>query len=256
VRIASWNINSIRVREDLLLDWVRRVEPDVLCLQETKVVDDEFPTDELMRLGYAVAMSGQPSYNGVAILAKRPISAIRIGLAGEGPTAERRAIAATVGGVRVLNVYVPNGKSIESPSFVEKLRWLERLRLTLDTLESADTPLVLCGDFNICRDDRDVYAPDLYRGQLHFHPDEQRALNRVLDFGLVDTFRERHAEGARYSFWDYRAAAFRRNEGMRIDYVFASRALLPRLKDCDIDNEPRHADKPSDHTPVVADFTD
>ncbi len=243
-------MNSIRIREQQLLAWLQRVEPDVICMQETKVVDDEFPTDELMRLGYEVAMAGQPSYNGVAIAARRPIRDVRIGLLGES-NAEQRAIAATIDGIRILNVYVPNGKSVTSPSFLEKLSWLERLRLTLDTNESPEAPLLLCGDFNVARDERDVHAPELYRGQLHFHPDERRALERVLEFGLIDAVRERHAEGGLYSFWDYRSGAFQRNEGLRIDYAFITKALLPRLGRADIDVTPRQGEKPSDHAPLL-----
>jgi exodeoxyribonuclease-3 len=208
-----------------------------------------------MRLGYAVAMVGQPSYNGVAIAARLPIRNVRVGLANEPGTADCRAISATIGDVRVVNVYVPNGKSVGSPSFLEKLSWLERLRLTLDTQESADQPLVLCGDFNIARDERDVYAPELYRGKLHFHPDEQRALERVLDFGLVDAFRERHQQGGLYSWWDYRSGAFFRDEGLRIDYAFVTRPLLPRLGAVSIDVEPRRAEKPSDHAPVLLELS-
>ena len=256
MRLATYNINSIRMREIQLLDWIRKASPDVVCLQETKVEDDDFPTDELMRLGYAVAMAGQPTYNGVAIVARLPIKDVRIGLVGDLPNADRRAISATVGGVRIVNVYVPNGKSVTSPSFVEKLSWLERLRLTLDTLENANEPLALCGDFNICTDERDVYAPELYQNQLHFHPDERRQLARVLEFGLVDAYRAQHEAGGAYTFWDYRAAAFRRNEGLRIDYVFVTKTLLPRLTKAEIDVEPRHAAKPSDHAPVVVDFSD
>lgn len=226
VRLASWNVNSIRIREPVVLEWIRQTEPDVVCMQETKVVDDDFPTDEFMRLGYAVAMAGQPSYTGVAIAARLPIRNVRVGLANEPPSADCRAISATVGDVRVVNVYVPNGKSVSSPSFLEKLNWLERLRLTLDTQEKADEPLVLCGDFNIARDERDVYAPEAYRGKLHFHPDERRALERVLDFGLVDALRERHQQAGLYSWWDYRSGAFRKDEGLRIDYAFVTRPLI------------------------------
>lgn len=251
MRLASWNVNSIRVREPVVLEWIRQTQPDVVCMQETKVVDDDFPTDEFMRLGYAVAMVGQPSYNGVAIAARLPIRNVRVGLASEPASADCRAISATVGDVRVVNVYVPNGKSVTSPSFLEKLNWLERLRLTLDTQEKADQPLVLCGDFNIARDERDVYAPEAYRGKLHFHPDEHRALERVLDFGLIDAFRERHQQAGLYSWWDYRSGAFRRDEGLRIDYVFVTRPLLPRLGAVSIDVEPRRHEKPSDHAPVV-----
>ena len=254
VRLASWNVNSIRIREPEVLAWVRRTEPDVLCLQETKVVDDDFPTDEFMRLGYAVAMAGQPSYNGVAILTRLPLRDVRIGLTGEPSSADRRAISATIAGVRVVNVYVPNGKSVGSPAFLDKLRWLDRLRLTLDTHERPDAELVLCGDFNIARDERDVYAPELYRGKLHFHPDEQQALSRVLDFGLMDAFRERHEQGGLYSWWDYRNGAFSKGEGLRIDYAFVSRPLLSRLRAVFMDVEPRRAEKPSDHVPVVVDL--
>lgn len=253
--LASWNVNSIRIREQQLLAWLERVQPDVLCMQETKVVDDEFPTDELMRLGYEVAMAGQPSYNGVAIAARRQIRDVRIGLAGES-NAEQRAISATVSGVRIVNVYVPNGKSVSSPSFLEKLSWLERLRLTLDTSEDPERPLLLCGDFNVARDERDVYDPALYRGQLHFHPDERRALERVIDFGLTDAVRERHQEGGLYSFWDYRSGAFQRNEGLRIDYAFITKPLLARLRRADIDVTPRQGEKPSDHAPVLVELAD
>lgn len=254
MRLASWNVNSIRVRETDVLEWVRRTEPDVLCLQETKVVDDEFPTEEFMRLGYAVAMAGQPSYNGVAIATRLPLSEVRIGLTGESASADRRAISASIAGVRIVNVYVPNGKSVGSPSFLEKLNWLERLRLTLDTQERAEAPLVLCGDFNVARDERDVYAPELYRGKLLFHPEEQRALNRVLEFGLLDAFRERHERGGLYSWWDYRSGAFRKGEGLRIDYAFITRALLPRLCAVSMDVEPRRAEKPSDHVPILVEL--
>ncbi|HET9958007.1 MAG TPA: exodeoxyribonuclease III [Polyangiaceae bacterium] len=256
MRLSSWNVNSIRVREPQLLDWLGRTRPDVVCLQETKVVDDDFPTDDLMRLGYAVAMSGQPTYNGVAILSRLPLKDVRIGLAGEGPDAERRAISASVGGLRVMSVYVPNGKSVSSPSFRDKLAWLERLRLTLDALEDPERPLVVCGDFNIATDERDVYAPEQFRGKLHFHPEEHRALARVKDFGLVDAFRHKHDEAGAYTWWDYRTGGFRKNEGLRIDYTFVTSNLLPRLSSASIDRETRALDKPSDHAPVSIELED
>lgn len=256
MRLVSWNVNSVRAREGLLLDWLARWNPDVVCLQETKVVDDDFPTDEVMRLGYGVAMVGQPTYNGVAILSQQPLREVTIGLMGDGPDAECRAISARVGDIRVVNVYVPNGKTVTSPSFKEKLRWLERLRLTLDGREHADQPLLLCGDFNVARDERDVYAPELFRGKVHFHPDERSALERVLEFGLVDSLRERTQEAGLYSWWDYRAGSFRKNEGLRIDYAFITQPLRARLNDVQLDVEMRRADKPSDHVPVIVDLTD
>jgi exodeoxyribonuclease-3 len=254
VKIATWNVNSIRARHDALLSWLERAKPDVLCLQETKVVDDDFPTDELLRLGYGVAMAGQKTYNGVAIVSREPISNVAVGLVGEPESAEKRLIRATVGGVRVYSAYVPNGKSPDSPSFPEKLRWLRRLRATLESETSPDRPAVVCGDFNVAPDERDVFDPDVMRGQLHFHPEEHRALAELVGFGLVDVFRMHHEEGSLFSWWDYRAGAFRKNQGLRIDLILATRALAERCTGAEIDVEPRRGDKPSDHTPVVAVF--
>lgn len=252
MRIASWNVNSIRIREPVLLEWLSRTSPDVVCLQETKVIDDDFPTDDLMRLGYAVAMAGQPAYNGVAIAARAPIRDVRIGLAGEAPSADRRAIAATIGGIRVVNVYVPNGKSVASPAFQTKLAWLEQLRATLDAEASPEQDLVLCGDFNVALEEPDVYAPELFRGKLHFHPDERRGLKHVMAFGLSDVVRAQHPERTElYSWWDYRSGSFAKNEGLRIDYIFATKSVASRVRWADIDVEPRRADKPSDHAPVL-----
>ncbi len=188
MKVATWNVNSIRARLDHACDWLERVQPDVLCMQETKVVDDDFPTDEFMRLGYGVAMAGQLSYNGVAILSRLPMKEISIGLSGQAVDADRRAIAATIAGVRIFSVYVPNGKTVSSPSFPEKLAWLERLRVTLDETANPNSDVLVCGDFNIATDERDVYAPELFRGKVHFHPDEHRALARIRDFGLKDAF--------------------------------------------------------------------
>ncbi len=251
VKIATWNVNSVRAREPLVVDWLRRTEPDVLCLQETKVVDDDFPTDELQRLGYSVAMAGQRTYNGVAILSRDTIRDISVGLHDDAPDAERRVIAASVAGVRIFCVYVPNGKSVDSPSFPYKLEWLRRLRETLDRSTRPDQDVVVCGDFNIAPDERDLFDPDERRGQVHFHPDEHAALARLLDFGLVDAFRLHHSEGGLYSWWDYRAASFRRNAGMRIDLVLASQALAARCTSAHLDIEERRREKPSDHIPVV-----
>ena len=251
MRIASWNVNSIRAREQAVLDWVRAREPDVLCMQETKVSDDDFPTDEFLRLGYEVAMAGQPTYNGVAIAARRPIKDVRVGLAGEPPNADRRAIAATVDGVRLLNVYVPNGKAVGSASFTQKLGFLERLRATLDETATPEQELLVCGDFNVARDERDLYAPELFRGKVHFHPDERRLLERVLEFGLTDSFRHFHDQSGLYSWWDYRAGSFGKDQGLRIDYAFVTAPLLARCRSVTIDVEPRRYDKPSDHAPVL-----
>ncbi|HEX4475411.1 MAG TPA: exodeoxyribonuclease III [Polyangiaceae bacterium] len=254
MKLATWNVNSIRARHAALFAWLARVEPDVLCMQETKVVDDDFPTDEFLRMGYAVAMAGQKTYNGVAIASRLPMSDVRVGLHDETDPKDKRLIRAKIDGVVVYSAYVPNGKSVESPSFREKLGFFARLRETLERETSPDAPAVVCGDFNVAPDDRDVYDPDALRGQLHFSDAEHAALADLKRFGLVDLFREKHDEGGLYSWWDYRGGGFHRNLGLRIDLLLATRPLAARCSSADIDVEPRHADKPSDHTPVVATF--
>jgi len=254
VKVATWNVNGIRARIDGVGAWLAQHQPDVLCMQETKVLDDDFPFEELTRLGYLVRASGQAGYNGVAIAARRPIGALSVGLYDDAPDSDRRVMSATVDGVRIVNVYVPNGKSVELPSFPEKLRWYERLRVTLDTREDPAEDLVLCGDFNVAQDERDVYDPVRLRGRLHFHPDEHRALARVVEFGLTDAYRALHAEGGRFSWWDYRGGDFRSNRGLRIDYVFVTASIARRLQSAQIDLEPRRLQKPSDHAPVLVEF--
>ncbi len=254
VKIATWNVNSIRARHDLVLDWLGRVAPDVLCMQETKVVDDDFPSEELGRLGYAVAMAGQKTYNGVAIASRLPMRNVSVGLAGDDSTAEKRLLHAEIGGVHVYSVYVPNGKIVGSSAFAAKLRWLERLRSTVLEHAPERKNLAICGDFNIAPDDRDVFDPELMRGQVHFHPDEHRALAQLMELGLVDAYRLHHAEGKRFSWWDYRAGGFRKNQGLRIDLVLLSRDLGERCTSAFIDVEERKREKPSDHVPVIVEI--
>jgi exodeoxyribonuclease-3 len=254
MKVATWNVNSIRARVELVLDWLRRAEPDVLCMQETKVVDDDFPTDELQRLGYAVAMAGQRTYNGVAIASRLPMREISVGLYDDGPGADRRLISASVSSTRILCAYVPNGRSVDSPAFGEKIDWLRRLRHTLDRGPGPETNVIVCGDFNIAPDERDLFDPEERRGQLHFHPDEHAALKEVLDFGLVDAYRHHHHQGGQYSWWDYRGGAFRRNAGMRLDFVLITRSLAERCRAAYMDVDERRRPKPSDHIPVVVEF--
>jgi exodeoxyribonuclease-3 len=254
LKIATWNVNSIRARQDAVLDWLGRNEPDVLCMQETKVVDDDFPTDEFLRLGYAIATAGQKTYNGVAIATRLPMSDVTIGLTGERDPVDQRAIAVTVGDTRIYSVYVPNGKSPVLPSFKEKLAWFARLAETVAVVSKSYEALAICGDYNVAPGDGDVYDPDALRGQLHFHPDEHRALENLVALGLVDVFRLHHPEEKKFSWWDYRAGSFRRNLGLRIDLILATKSLADRCVDADIDVEPRRGEKPSDHTPVIATF--
>jgi exodeoxyribonuclease-3 len=255
VKIATWNVNSIRARHETVYRWLERVEPDVLCLQETKVVDDDFPTDELLRLGYAVAMVGQKTYNGVAIASRLPMTEVGLGLLDETEPAEARLVRATIEGVRVYSAYVPNGKSPSLPAFADKLRWIGRLGETLAREVTPETPTLVCGDFNVALEDRDVFDPEGQRGKLLYHPDEVRALSELMAFGLVDVFRLHNQEKGQFTWWDYRAGALRRNQGFRIDMVLATRPMAARCTGTTIDAALRHDERPSDHVPVVATFS-
>ena len=253
LKLATWNVNSIRARLDAVLGWLEAEQPDVLCMQETKVEDDEFPSDELQMLGYAVAMAGQPTYNGVAIASRLAMKEIQIGLIDAAPDAEKRLIAATVGGLRVLSAYIPNGRSVSSPAFAEKLAWLSQLRRTLTEREQG-RDVFLGGDFNVASDERDLFDPEAFRGKVHFHPDERRELDEIRKLGYVDSFRKFDERAGQYSWWDYRAGGLRKNQGLRIDYAFLSPGLSARAKSCRMDEKPRHEDKPSDHIPVIVEL--
>ncbi len=238
----------------MVVEWLKTTEPDVLCLQETKVVDDDFPTEDLQRLGYAVEMAGQKTYNGVAIASRLPMSDVSVGLHDDDEDAEKRFIAATIDGVRVMTAYVPNGKSVDSPDFPRKLAWLARLRQTLDQGATAEGDVLLCGDFNVAPEARDVHDPKRLEGQILFHPDERAALAKVLDFGLVDAFRIHEEAPKHYSWWDYRGPMLRRNLGLRIDFIFLTKSLAARSGRCWIDKDVRGQNKPSDHAPVIVDL--
>jgi exodeoxyribonuclease-3 len=252
MKVSCWNVNSIRARRDAVFAWLESHEPDVLCLQETKVVDDEFPSEEFQRHGYEVSFAGQPGYNGVAIASRLAQSDVRVGLAGAEPDDDKRLLSALVAGVRIVTAYVPNGKNVESEAFDYKLRWLERLATTIQAL--PEEALLLCGDFNIARDERDVFDVERMQGQLHFHPREHEALERLLAVGLQDSLRLFHQQGQLYSWWDYRAGAFRRDRGLRIDYIFLSAALAQRCTSAGIDKATRALPKPSDHAPLFVEF--
>jgi exodeoxyribonuclease-3 len=252
--VATWNVNSVRMRLDRLKAWLERRSPDVVALQETKTVDEAFPRAEIEALGYRVETFGQKTYNGVALLSRAPLEGVVRGLPDDPPDADRRLIAATVGGVKVVGVYVPNGQAVDSPKFPYKLAWLRRLRRFLDGWARPDEPVLVLGDFNVAPEDRDVHDPDLWRGQVLFHPDEHAALREVSAFGLHDLFRLHHDEAGLYTWWDYRALAFPKNHGLRIDLVLGTGAARSRCRACEIDRAERKGEKPSDHVPVVVDL--
>jgi exodeoxyribonuclease-3 len=257
MRVATWNVNSLRIRLEQLLAWLERARPDVLALQETKLPDEAFPADELRAAGYASACSGQKSYNGVALLVRsetagEPGAIVRDMPGYDDP--QRRVLAATVGGMRVINLYVPNGQAVDSDKYYYKLGWLRALRGWLRAELAVHPRLVVLGDFNIAPEDRDVHDPAAWVGSVHVSPDERAALRALLELGLTDVFRKFEQPPRSFSWWDYRAGALRRNEGLRIDLLLASAALAERCTACEIDREPRLAERASDHTPVIATF--
>lgn len=254
MKIATWNVNSIAVRLPHLLDWLKTNEPDVVCLQEIKCTDDRFPLKAIQEVGYQAEIFGQPTYNGVAILARQPITNVQKGFPGDAPDAQRRLLAATVQGVRVINVYIPNGSEVGADKYYYKLDWLEKLHAFFTTDCSVNEPLVLCGDFNIAPEDRDIHDPIMWYGKILCSPPERAALQKLADWGLHDTFRQHHAKAGLFSWWDYRGGGFRRNHGLRIDHLWATPGLASQCSACLIDLVPRKLERPSDHAPVIAEF--
>lgn len=256
MKLATWNINSIRARNTKLAAWLTSVRPDVVCLQETKVEDADFPVDSLSQLGYHVALVGQKSYNGVAIASKIPLVDVAAGFCDGDADDEARVIAATIGALRVVNVYVPNGQELGSDKYAYKLAWYRRLRRYLDRTATPTSSLVLCGDMNVAIDDRDVWSPAHWADKIHCSPKERAALADVTAFGLIDLFRLHHPEGGTYSWWDYRGVSLFKNQGLRIDYIFATKPVADRCTECAIDRDARKGQDASDHAPVVACFGD
>ena len=254
MRIASWNVNSVRARLDRLVDYLATRQPDVLCVQETKCQDEQFPYAAIAAAGYRAVHHGQKTYNGVAILARQPIEDPQSGMQDGVADPQARVIAATVNGVRVISVYVPNGQRVGADAYAYKLAWYGRLRRYLDRRHAPAERLVLAGDFNVAPEERDVHDPAGWAGGVLVSEPERRALRELCDFGLVDTFRQHHPEAGRYSWWDYRHLAFPRNAGLRIDHVFATRPLAARCTAANIDREARKGKQPSDHAPTWAEF--
>ncbi len=254
MKIASWNVNSIRVRLERALAFLERHEPDVLCLQELKVTDDIFPAQDFESAGYNVTRHGQKTYNGVAVLTRKAPSEVQIGLNDGVDDPQARFLSVDVEGVRVICVYVPNGQAVGSDKWQYKLAWYSRLKRHLETRCSPDQPLVLCGDFNVAIDERDLYDPAGWEDTVLYHPEIRETLAGVTRWGLKDTFRLHHQDGGRYSWWDYRAGAFHKGLGLRIDFIFATEPLAGRCTDASIDREERKGKQPSDHAPVLATF--
>lgn len=255
MKIATWNVNSLRVRLPQVLDWLAATQPEVLALQETKLPDEEFPVAAFQEAGYEASFSGQKTYNGVALVSRTAAQSVIREVPGlEDP--QRRVIAGTVQGVRVINLYVVNGAEVGSDKFSYKLNWLEKVTAFVSDQLREFPQLVVLGDFNIAPDDRDVYDPELCRERILCSTPERQALRRLLELGLVDTFRLFEQEPESFSWWDYRAAAFRRNMGLRIDLILANESMARRCTACRIDKGPRALPRPSDHAPVIATFRD
>jgi exodeoxyribonuclease-3 len=250
LKIASWNVNSLNVRMPHLVQWLREAQPDVVALQETKVEDERFPDSQLAELGYRSVFCGQKTYNGVALLSRVPFASECVTAIPGFDDPQKRVLAATVGDVRIVDLYVVNGEKVGSEKFAYKLRWIEAVREWLRAELAAHPDLVVLGDFNIAPDDRDVHDPKRWREKILCSTPERDALRSLLDLGLHDSFRLFNDDAGHYSWWDYRLAAFQRGWGLRIDLVLASEALRPRITAAGIDTTPRGWERPSDHTPV------
>lgn len=256
MKLASWNVNSLKVRLPHLREWLAYAQPHLLGIQETKCADEVFPLEDVEALGYRVLFSGQKTYNGVAILSRLDAEPTDIVTALPGlADPQKRVLAATYGRLRFINLYVPNGGTVGSDKYAYKLQWLETLHAWLAEELQRHEQLVVVGDFNIAPDARDVHEPELWEGQVLFSEPERAALHGLFDLGLVDTFRLFEQAPDTFSWWDYRAGAFRRNRGLRIDHVLASRSLAAHCTASYIDSEPRRWERPSDHAPAIAEFS-
>lgn len=251
MKIATWNVNSLKVRLPHLLDWLATTQTDVVCLQETKLEDAKFPRAEIEAAGYQVAFSGQKTYNGVAIVSRQPLLDVQAGIPGF-EDEQKRVVAATLDGIRVVCVYIPNGQSLDSDKYVYKLRWLNALNAWLKDELARHPDLALLGDYNIAPEDRDVHDPAAWVGNVLVSEPEREHFRALLGLGLKDSFRMFEQAENSFSWWDYRAAGFRRNLGLRIDHILLSEPLAARCTAVEIDKAPRKLERPSDHTPVVA----
>ncbi len=253
--IASWNVNSIRSRLVLVLDWLHSYRPDALCLQETKVDDKDFPAEQIREAGYQVVFRGERGYNGVAIISQSAPREVRFGLGTRTDPDEERIIAASIDGIPVVNTYVPQGRDVESHMFQYKLKWFDRLLAFFKKNYSPDNPLIWAGDLNVAPSDIDVHDPERLKGHVDFHPEVHKKLHKVMDWGFVDAFRKWEPGPGQYTFWDYRVKrALERGLGWRVDHVMATRPAADMSVGAWIDKKPRAAKKPSDHAPIAVSF--
>ncbi len=253
MRIATWNVNSLTARLARVEEWLAYARPDILCMQETKQADAVFPHGAFATLGYETVHHGDGRWNGVAIASRVGVSEVSSGLGSEDDAQGTRLVAADCGGVRVVSVYVPNGRSLDSDQYPAKLAWLARLRALLDETSSPDRPLAVCGDFNVAPEDRDVWDPAQFEGATHVSPPERAALGDLLSWGLVDAFRRLYDDDDLFTWWDYRAGNFHKHRGMRIDLILLTEGLAARARYGLIDRNARKGQKPSDHAPMFID---
>ena len=254
MKIASFNVNSLRARLQIVTNWLSENQPDVLCVQETKVQDKDFPAEAFDEIGYNYVFKGQKSYNGVAIFSKEKIKNARSGFDDE-PKDESRLITAKINGITIVNTYVPQGYLPDSEKFDYKLNWFDRLLSFFETNFEPSEPVVWVGDLNVAPESIDVYDPVTLLGHVCFHPEVHQALKKVMNWGLVDVFRKHCKEAGQYTFWDYRMRnTFKDNRGWRLDHIMATQTLAEKSSACYIDKKPRTAERPSDHTPVIAMF--
>lgn len=254
MKIATWNVNSIAIRLPQVLDWLAREKPDALCLQETKCTDERFPIEEIRNVGYDAVFTGQKTYNGVAILSPHALEDVQLKFPDDAEDAPKRLIAATVKNIRVVNTYIPNGTELWTDKFTFKLDWLQRLRKFFDASFDKNSDVLLCGDFNVAPDERDVWNVGFWEGRLLFSKPERAALDYVKKWGFVDVFRETNGDEKLFSWWNYREGAFFKNQGVRIDHIWASPNLAAKCTACRIDKKARAFERPSDHAPVIAEF--
>jgi exodeoxyribonuclease-3 len=254
VRIATWNVNSLKARLDRVEQWIADMQPDILCMQETKLSEEAFPALAFMGMGYETAHYGQGQWNGVAILSKVGLSDVVMNFADGESDPDARIITALCGDIRVTSVYVPNGRSLEDDHYQYKLRWLAQLRQHVALTSSPGDAVIVAGDFNIAPADLDVYDPAKFVGATHTSPPERALLTELCDWGMVDLFRKHHSDGKLYSWWDYRAGDFHQGRGLRIDLVLASQSVADRCTWSVIDRNARKGQMPSDHAPVIVEL--